>query len=814
MPKKTPQLNIKRSTVSSPAALTAKLQNLNDNQKVLSATELAASDKAANTKKIKSTGVVATRMWGDVFNEEYISDLKGPIAAITFEKMLRSDYQVGLLETSIMGVIKAAQYSFSIPNVKNGEAHKDLCEWQWKHGFNKTADENLNDLGSHIFFGHAVFEPLDYEPYTHPKFGAIWRLHTLGFRDQSSITGWRMDSRGDILAAHQQTNYTTPFCDTWMPGENLIVLTEKRKGGNVEGRSVLRLAYGPYWRKNVYYKLLSIGLEKSALGLIVITVPPGKLDTAEETAFIEAVQNYVAHENAYLKKTGTSTNDKFEGFDVEIITMDFKAEAVVTAIRLEDTNIAKCGAAAFSELGQGGNGGAYSLGVADIDFFFSMVTGRIRYIAEKMQRVWNDLIVYNFGEQKEYPEMKGELTEKVGEELARILNYYYNMGVYTPQPEDEAFLRKRHNMPELKIAAASEPKEPEPIPAELDPNNPDNQPVNAAPEDEPETVDGETEPEDEGQNPAQDSKAKKNKMSLSKQPPAFVKKAITGINIKEFTKQLEVLTDDYNKDVGSALQSVQDKYMVDLVNKLKNNPGNPLKAVSEIDFGFTRPLKEKIEGSIINSMYAGKKQGKEVIKAKKGKSNMSLSALASIDSFSPLNKKWIKNTTVITSTTLLDTLKKQALLTAKTKLDQGASDDETAFAVKQAMDVWRGNVNNIGAGAIIPSAVDTGRDEAYVDEGLKINGFIYVNDDPVTAICQWMSGRTVEFADPDAERFTPPNHWGCKSVKIPILSDETQPETWDGWNVPGSILAMQETLSNKNDKCPKHWEFYFIKEAV
>ena len=131
------------------------------------------------------------------------------------------------------------------------------------------------------------------------------------------------------------------------------------------------------------------------------------------------------------------------------------------------------------------------------------------------------------------------------------------------------------------------------------------------------------------------------------------------------------------------------------------------------------------------------------------------------------------------------------------------------------MSAWIDNASNLGSGAVVPSALDTGRDEAYVDEDLSITGWIYVNDDPETQICQWLDGRTAQQGDPDIERRSPPNHWKCKSYKLPILSDEPQPDTWDGWNVPATVLAAQETLSHKkaNAMCPAHFEYAFKREV-
>lgn len=803
--KNKPAFKVVKSSVGTPEALALKLAGLKDNQRAYSAAELAMSKGKTKEQVIKSAGVTATRMWGDVFNEEYISELKGVRAAIVYENMLRSDYQVGLLEESIMGIIKAAHFNFTIPGVPNGDKHAELCQWQWQHGFNKTVDENLNDLGSHIFFGFAVFEPVEYEAYTHPMYGTIWRLKTMGFRDQSSITEWHIVN-GTLEKVHQQTQYSTPTHDAWMDGNNLIVLTEKRKGDNYEGRALLRKAYGPAWRKNVYYKLLGIGLEKAAMGMILVTVPPNKVGQAEEDAFLEAVANYVTHENSYLKKTGKMTGDKFEGFDIEVIAIDFKADAVTNAIRLEDTNIAKCGAAAFSELGQGGNGGAYSLGVADIDFFFSMVTGRIRYICEKTQRIWDDLIKYNYGEQKEYPVLTGELDEKAGEELARILNYYFNIGVYTPQPEDEIFLRKRHNLPELKIPAASEPKKEEPVPPVMPPIPPTDEDGKEEPTDEGTEEEKATEGQAEDKNAPSDEAKDGEKMSrrLSKQEAAYVKGITKGIDFKAFDAELEGLTETWNKGTRSALQAIQDKYLNDLQNKLKFNPNNKMNAVINIEMGFTAKLKEVINENILEGLTTGKGQGKKILSAKK--KNLSFKRLSDISDFLPANRNWAKSTGAVVLKTMLSDFDKRAVLAAKNALDKGLSDAEVMFEVRQGMDDWKMNDANLGAGAVMPTTLDVGREEAYYDAGVNITGWIYMNYDPVTSICNWLNNRTAREGDPDIELYSPPNHWGCKSFKIPIMSDEEQPEVWDGWNVPGSILSQQALLSNSCCKTPDIWK--------
>lgn len=51
----------------------------------------------------------------------------------------------------------------------------------------------------------------------------------------------------------------------------------------------------------------------------------------------------------------------------------------------------------------------------------------------------------------------------------------------------------------------------------------------------------------------------------------------------------------------------------------------------------------------------------------------------------------------------------------------------------------------------------------------QLDAFQFVNDDPVTAICENLAGQYFPKDDPNLERYTPPLHWNCKSWLRPVL---------------------------------------------
>ena len=789
-------MGIIKSIFKSPQALAARLQNLDNNERVIYLNKYG--DTKTNKPDANATeGSTGTKMQGYQFNEEYLPDLKGYKGAETYDKMMRQDYQVSCVENATIEPIKSANFHFSIPDVKNGDLHAELCDWQLKKGLNKTLNENLNDWMSYLTFGFAAFEPTDWRPYNHKKFGLIWKLHTFGFRDQKSITGWKITD-DDVEYITQQALSNGVYSNKNIRGENLIILSNKRRGSNFEGVSMFRAAYGCYWRKQIYLQILGIGLEKSALGMIIVKVPAGKLGTPEETAFIEGVKNYITHENSYLK---TSNGKDEKAFVVEVVTIDFKSDAVINAIKHEDSAISKAGGVQFSELGQGGNGGSYGLGVSQVDFHLTMLKNKAMYIGEKFQPIWDNLIIYNFGEQDEYPELQiSGLDDAVGEALARVLNMFIVSGLFKPTAEDEAYLRKAFNMPERNEETAAPATEP------------------AAPDDAPDGDDTD-DIVDEPAEPAADaadglSADNNNSEKLTEQPAAYVNKINKGIDFKKFSKQYDELKDSYFKTVNASLLAIQSKYINDVGNAIKFNPKNPLKAIINLSFGSTKQLEKTIDKNLIAGINTGQGQAKEIIKAKDKKKKLTADDTSAFGDISAHVRKWKNNTSAITISAMTGDFKKKAEIAAETAIGADLPAKNILFDIQNAMDSFRNNENNLGGGALIPKSLEQGRNDEYKKAEVELTGWMYRNLEPVTAICQWLNNRTIQDNNPDVDVYSPPNHWSCKSFKIPIFSDEEQPAGWDGWDVPASVAAAQQLLTNSGGCCintPTIYKFLFEK---
>lgn len=82
-----------------------------------------------------------------------------------------------------------------------------------------------------------------------------------------------------------------------------------------------------------------------------------------------------------------------------------------------------------------------------------------------------------------------------------------------------------------------------------------------------------------------------------------------------------------------------------------------------------------------------------------------------------------------------------------------------------------------GSGATAASIVNSARNSFFLDDDVQsqIDAFVFTNGDPVSAICQDLSGTVFSADDPNLNRYWPPLHWNCKSYILPILKGNLGP---------------------------------------
>lgn len=671
--------------------------------------------------QIKSIGASGTEVYAGYFAEEYLQQLRGRRGAKQFDEIRRSESQVAMLLNAIMNPIKAGVWEFEAANIADGEKHKELIEYIAKEMIDW--ETHVHEALTLLIYGHSVFEVINNVVFNHPKFGTFNGLKGLAYRSQKTIERWNVDDEtGDLksitqliqgdLAVNKQS-----FVD--MAAEFLLVFTLQKEGDNYEGISVLRPMYGPWFRKNLYLKIMGIGLEKSAIGTPIGKVPAGKLDPDQEAKFMAVLENFTAHESSYIMVP--------DGWSVDIVKNDFKATEVKEIITMENNEMINSVVANFLALGMSGGGGSFALGTDLSDFF---LTG-IQNYANIVAGVWNrklipNLVKLNFGPQESYPKLKATgINDKAGKELAEIISSLIGSNAIKADMKLEEFLRKQFSLPKVDLTTTREAAPKPAIPG----------------------------------------------MQFSEEPILLAENYKKQWNtnksdVKELMQeQLKLMLEDLKKQIGREYKNATPS----------GRPAVALKVAAKTS-QYKKALQEKL-AEVANQALQNAK--KETPKAKNIKLAERIQLAAPKGGYFealPENIKRIVKTqsALIAETQAADlekvvTFQYSSSQASTEDLDLIQNDIDSAALGTIEGSTARGLSVDAAAGNAVANAVNQARLEWFFEPEVleTIESFTFVNEDPVSEVCQELNGTTWAVNDPDLDRYSPPLHHNCKSRLVP-----------------------------------------------
>jgi len=101
-----------------------------------------------------------------------------------------------------------------------------------------------------------------------------WGLRKTAFRGQNTLWEWHLEPGGGVIAMEQLDTYASPSRgQVTIPIEQSLLFRLSNYRDSPEGRSLLRAAYIPWYRKKNIATLQGIGIERDLVGLPFIRVP-------------------------------------------------------------------------------------------------------------------------------------------------------------------------------------------------------------------------------------------------------------------------------------------------------------------------------------------------------------------------------------------------------------------------------------------------------------------------------------------------------------------------------------------------------------
>jgi len=732
------------------------------------------ADKNLKGKAKRPIGSAGTSLASGYMQEEHIASLQGTQKSILYDEMRRTSDTVGTMERALKNPARQATYKVE-PGLKGDKLSEEQAQffnWLFFDGevmqksFTGYVTDFLTILNHGFYIGAPTIEAVE-----HPKLGWKWGLTDIDFRSQKTIERWNIDKKtGKLKSVYQNCTGTDFDFQGNIPVEDLEILSLDMEGKNWEGKSIYRNSIGLYKAIKLIDKISIAGFERSALGIPHIKMSRDyETNEIEKAALIAAVKGLQAHKTCYILT--------YDDINIDMLKIDFDAEKADKMIDKRSTRMLMTILADFLMLGHT-NSGSWAMHNGKKSMFLMSLIYYINIYVSMLDRLMKRITIMNWGTMEYYPyfSVTGVKEESLKAE-AEVAGLLVEKGIISKGQSLEDFFRQRANYPEM-TEEEKEAKEAgkEAIKNMINKPAGDDDKTNKVDDDDKQTVTDDNK-KDAGKE-ANTPEDKRQKMAEEKRFYRPLTKYEEKADFTKIDNDFTVSIVDWNTNVKNGLAKIIEKHTIDMRNALKSG-GNPYKVVESIEISsgvkdFQREVLENIKGMV----KTGKRQAAKELDKKK----------FADDVFGPGIYTWIGITAKNFTKGKVNDLDKLMTGAAINKLNtlQGKKikDSDINFIVAASQTTalnYVNNENNLGGNLITEQAINGGRKDTYLQND-DVIGFQYsaILDDRTTEICQELDGRTREVDDFQSADSDPPNHFGCRSVLIPILASEGAPE-WTGF---------------------------------
>ncbi|MFA6582657.1 MAG: DUF935 family protein [Elusimicrobiaceae bacterium] len=689
------------------------------------------------------TGDSGNQFFNGIFTDEYLTALQGQAGAIIYDKMRRSDAQIGKVLRMIKNPILSCEWDF-LPGDEedSSKLHADFCREYFFKANKMPFGLLLQQVLTCFEFGFSVFEKVwgewEYQ-------GKLYHGVALKMRLQKSIEA--IDPLTNLM-----TQIKSDGAKVDIPFDDLVFFVLAQEGDDMHGNSLLRNSYMLWDFKKEVMKVQAIGIERMAVGTPVVTVPKGVDPSSPEYIAVKTMaKNMVTHENSYVIIPET--------YKFEIIAGKFDSAAVQSTIDSYDSKIAGSTLTQFLELGQNGNGGSYSLGADQSQIFIDGLQFVVGYIEEIFSRyVIRQMIDVNFGPQKVYPTLRGlNLNKAKVKEFIDYCERLIKAGAVKFGVEDEQDLRKR-----LKIRPLSD----EEIAGREKVNTPSAVPVEPSP-----TEPIITEP-------------------VKKMSEASLAKA------KKHAQMIDVEAERVYDFMRANLLTIKDKLVADIEATL-NRGSVETQGLKNIELGYVAKYKDGLARKIAYLAKEGYNLAKQDARSHMAKKLAEDKEINPKDLPKSLKAYVINKIDAIVDGQTLN-MRLKAIYTAQKAIDSGLSIKQSIAEVNLVLaDFTDGSKVSAGADNVVAESINNGSMFFFTNvasDQIIAYRVSAVIDADTTKICAWLNGHVYAPGSVELAKVQPPLHYGCRTILEPIYADDPDAKdiVIDNELPPPSIMALKQ----------------------
>jgi hypothetical protein len=460
----------------------------------------AAEPTPKGTAEVGASGTIVLN--GFLQSDEYQPDLRGTQGLRKFRRMVDSDGSTQEAQEHIFAPIRNATFAIEPPEnpdqdelVATAIAEAALFDW-----LDQPWSEHIENALEYLTYGHAVFElpltvvekelrvcvPGEYdvtpdgrkvERYKMLPAAQYLTLKKFAPRLQETIWRWHMQE-GELQSIEQQAFKDGVWGNWEIEGDDLLVLTHKRRGDDLTGKSILRSAHKPWVMKEIIEKISLVAVERHGVGVNVGYLPRSQqADDAALTRLEDMLRDLRSGTRSYLAfsgpKAGTGPNGD-EGYNFEIVSPTGGIPDFTPLLEYHRGEIKAAVLARFAELGHA-SVGARATGDIQSVVWFAALGAVGTYLCEKHQPIIERIVDANVKVSR-YPKLTvSDIEVRNLAEFAEANARLVAAGAINPDAPYRAYVRKGINAPE-EAEEQDEPGANQPNPNEPNPNpNVDNQ---------------------------------------------------------------------------------------------------------------------------------------------------------------------------------------------------------------------------------------------------------------------------------------------------------------------------------------------------
>ena len=334
---------------------------------------------------------------------EYNKKLSGTRGFKVYDQMRRSDPVVRRTLRVAKTPILAGRWFVEANSPEQNEM-REFIEWCLFENMGSNWTIFIKEVLTMLDFGFSTFEKV-YRTKKTP-FGTMTVLEDLAPRLQTSVMQFEYNNKGRPTAMKMYNYNDKPVTIRY---RKLLAFTYDKVGYNIEGISLLRSAYKPWFFKGRLEKLDAAQKERHGIGIPIIKLPPGAVTDKDLKAARNMGQSLRANPSAYIILPARWEVEwaKLEGLPVDILE----------SIKYHDMAMEKNILADFLSTTSSDSGTD-----TKADIFLKSSRDLANIIYEEINRnLIQELINYNYGEQLHYPKLK---VRRVSDEVSsRVLSF-------------------------------------------------------------------------------------------------------------------------------------------------------------------------------------------------------------------------------------------------------------------------------------------------------------------------------------------------------------------------------------------------------